>query len=195
MDTNRDYVTRMKMTIAFLRRQSVTGQGTVRLTVFHIQYVAFPCLAVMVFALIAKLFGIQPGNLAGTTCLFFAMLGRPSAYSVDHWANESTYKDAEKMSNEQLRAYLNNGNWHFIHVIYLLQLAVRGEDTSDEKRRVLQLLESEDEDKRIHALDAIRLVYPDLVEKLGDYEPREPLDICHAKVSKITNATAEGQIG
>lgn len=87
-------------------------------------------------------------------------------------------------TNEQLRDILHGSDFLFYRNA-LVELRKRGEDISQEVLPILDLLVSDDRDRRTVGSMILRELYPDLAARISDYKPFETPDICRQKIQKI----------
>jgi hypothetical protein len=93
-----------------------------------------------------------------------------------------------RSSNEELRAVIAEGEWKFWHSMALLNLAARNEDVRCELPHILAMLESDSVLTRRYGWDALRLVFDDETQLIGDYDPRALTEACREKTTKLREA-------
>lgn len=91
-----------------------------------------------------------------------------------------------RRSSAELRQSIAEGEWRFFnHTVALVTLASRREDVSVELPRIAKMLASDDVITRLHAWDALRMVFEEEAKRIGDYKPSEPAGVCRQKVSRF----------
>lgn len=159
--------------------------GYAHITIFHIMYIALPFAGFFLFGSIARVF-LEPGLVLGSIGITGAVCGFYLALRIDRWAWHDFCDSFKRMSTDELWAIVNNGQWNMMHTMALLNLAVRNQDISAEKKRVLELMGSERWEDRIHAQGTLRMVYTEDALKIDDYDPKEAVAICRMKVARLS---------
>lgn len=133
-------------------------------------------------------FGLA-GMLAGIIIGFFVghALGALASVLASRWM----FRTLSRASSPDLWAELNDADeWNFHHTTVLLQLAARGENVAPQLPRILLLLEADAAVTRRYGWDALRLVFTDVAERAGSFDPGAPPDECRAQVAQLRRAMA-----
>jgi hypothetical protein len=94
-------------------------------------------------------------------------------------------KQIQRKSNGELWEMVTADDLAFLHTYALLTLATREEDVSKELPRIINMLESDEVLTRVYGSDALRFVFTDEHKVISDYEPRNSVDKCRAKVALL----------
>jgi len=86
-----------------------------------------------------------------------------------------------RMATEELRVCLHGPTWEKNHWVFS-ELVRRKEDISQELEVVLSMLVAGDNVKRYHGITILKRFFPDLAEKVPEYEAFESLDTCKKKL-------------
>lgn len=97
-----------------------------------------------------------------------------------------------RMTTEELRAELRRPEREVNHHAFA-ELVRRGEDISQDLEVVLPMLVAGYNVKRIYGIKILRRFFPDLAEKLPEYDPLDSLDTCKKKV--LEAGLMEGSAG
>jgi hypothetical protein len=119
------------------------------------------------------LLGAPLGVIAGTLCGRLPFL---AALLFARW-------HLRRQSPAELRQRLRGDVWPAYH-LFLTELRRRGEDVTQELPLMLPLLTAEDPVKRIHGWAILRGMYPREAERIPDYNPGDPVEMCRAKMEK-----------
>lgn len=101
---------------------------------------------------------------------------------------EHIFKRMQKRSNAELTALIDKGDqgqWTFVQTLALSNLQARGEAVRPYLRRVLTMLESDNPRTRLFGRDALKLVFPELAVRIGDYNPGASTEECRRKVALL----------
>ena len=96
-----------------------------------------------------------------------------------------------RSSNDELWRTVNLGFWNFTQTFALLTLAGRSQDVRTQLPRVIGMLEADDQLTRVYGWDALRLVFDDEADAIGEYDPRAPAEACRMKVADLRQKMAE----
>jgi hypothetical protein len=161
----------------------MNGLQPTKITIF----VLFWLVAIAVSATLGGLIGANLFGISG--CVIGVILGFVLGNVLGQVPNRLALKymlwDIAKSTNEELRRQICFPEWNFGNTMALLQLAARGEEVRTELPRILEMLESEEELKRVYGWDALRFVFDKECELIGDYDPRASADNCRAKVATL----------
>jgi hypothetical protein len=152
------------------------------LTIFHVIWlVALPCAAVFGWGL-----GRNYGALGAlASAAFFGLL----AHIVWLWTVDLLHRYFMRQivasTNEELREAIAEPDWKFFHTMSLLALASRNEEVRCELPRILDMLESDTLLTRRYGWDALRIVFDEETKKIGDYDPRAPIEDCREHVAAL----------
>lgn len=157
-----------------------------RFTVFHVFFLAGLGLGALGgLALGQQWFGTMGSVIGG---IIGAVVGSMLGSIPIHLADRAFFADIEEASAEELREMVAGEDWNFRHTMALLNLAAHEEDVRGELPRILVMLESDSQLERLYGWDALRLVFPPETETIGDYDPRESVELCREKATKLRNA-------
>ena len=151
------------------------------LTVFHVvQLVALLAGGFVGAKLGHDLFGAG-GGVGGALLGGFVgwMAGRLPFLITFNWACRSF----RRQSTDALRVDLAS-KYYIAHLI-LAELMRRGEDIRQDLAVVVDHLSSDDCDRRRFGIACLRLGYPDLAQRLHDYEASESTETCRSKVARL----------
>ena len=153
-------------------------------------YVLFAILSAIVGYVLGFCIGMKYLNIYGG--IGFGLLGMIIGYYIgfipDHIAYKSLFKKIERSSNEDLWNIINiniDKEWDFRKTLALLELRIRNQDISKELSRVINVMESEDEETRLYGWDALRLVFRPEIDLIKNYDPRESANECRNKAEAI----------
>lgn len=92
-------------------------------------------------------------------------------------------------SSGRLRARIRGDEYYISHLL-LGELLRRGEDVSGELEPVLELLRSDDADRRRFGWACLQLAFPAEASKVGAFDPQEPVERCRERVAVIAGPRA-----
>ena len=96
-----------------------------------------------------------------------------------------------RSSDDELWRTVNLGFWNFTQTFALLTLAGRNQDVRTQLPRVIDMLEADDQLTRVYGWDALRLVFDNEANAMGDYDPRASTEACRSKVADLRQKMAE----
>jgi hypothetical protein len=153
-----------------------------RITVFHVIWLIVVSGVAVVGWVAGGYFGLT-GSVAST--VFSAFLAHIACRLFMDTLHRRWCDRLSQMTNEDLRAIVAHENWNFEHTMALLNLSARGEEVRCELPRILAMLESESVLTRRYGWDAVRLVFNDETQRLGDYDPRSSTADCQKRVAAL----------
>lgn len=104
--------------------------------------------------------------------------------------HKALFKELERSSTSKLWEIAGEDEWNFRNSLALLNLSVRGEDVKPVLPRIISMLESDSTLTRRFGWDALRLVYNDETNAIGDYDPLESLEECRRKIAVLKNSNS-----
>jgi hypothetical protein len=154
-----------------------------RITIFHVLwFVIVAVCGALGGSFGAKFLGVAGGIVGG---LIGVVIGHVVG-SLPVWLSTRLFfRKIRRSSDEELWKIVNLEFWNFSQTLALLQLAGRNQDVRGQLPRIIGMLEADDELTRIYGWDALRLVFDNETKAIGDYNPRDPLDQCRAKVTVL----------
>ena len=96
-----------------------------------------------------------------------------------------------RSSNDELWRIVNLRFWNFAQTFALLTLAGRNQDIRTQLPRVIDMLEADDQLTRVYGWDALRLVFDNEANAMGEYDPRASTGACRLKVADLRQRMAE----
>lgn len=99
------------------------------------------------------------------------------------FADRSIKLKLAKESSQQLRERLHRE--YFAALLILAQLMKRGEDISDELPWVIDLLKSEDKNRRIFGWRTLKFAFPKIAAQIAEYRPTDSTEKCRALASRL----------
>ena len=125
-------------------------------------------------ALVGAVLGLVLGTVAGRLPLLIAL----------KWANFGGKSVA------QLRQHFQNDEYYIFHLA-LTELLERGEDISAEKVAVLDLLATDDSDRRKFGWTCLQIAFPGLAEQIAGFDPEEPTNAHIEQIQRFRAENAE----
>ncbi len=119
------------------------------------------------------------GGLVGFVLGYFVSL------TLEDLADRAFFKEIDQSSNSKLWEIVGENEWNLRQSIALLSLGARGEDVQPVLPRIISMLESDSTLTRRYGWDALRLVYNEETNAIGDYNPRESVEECRRKVARL----------
>ena len=153
-------------------------------TIFHVFRLIGSIGGACLGAWLGLFFGVGWAIVGGIVGLF---IGTCVGILPEDWAHQSMMKELKEASNEKLRTMIARPEWRFDSTMALLQLAAREENVDSEFPRILNMLESDSVLTRRFGWDAMRIVFTDKLNRIENYDPKDPTERCRAKVNKLRN--------
>jgi hypothetical protein len=133
-------------------------------------------------------FGILGSIVCGVIGL---VIGHVVGKMPDVLGTKWLLRKLSRSSDEELWRTVNLGFWNFTQTFALLTLAGRNQDVRTQLPRVIGMLEADDRLTRVYGWDALRLVFDNEANAMGEYDPRASTEACRLKVADLRQRMAE----
>ena len=162
------------------------GLQYTRITLFRVLWFA----TVALFVAVGLVLGLRHlGTLGAIVGGVVGFVVGSLVGSLPSWVSDKLlFRWLQRSSSAELRSVVAADDWKFCHTMALLQLAARGEEVRGELPRILSMLESDSQLRRVYGWDALRIVFPKETRVIEHYNPRESTEACRNKAAGLRAA-------
>lgn len=147
----------------------------------------FKCVTVVAGILIGSKYGYIKFGVIGA--FVGSIIGSGAGFIVGRlpylYVAHLTQRNLENETSQRLRERLRSGNEFYIAHLLLAHLMKRGEGIGDELPFIINLLKSDDSDRRRFGWSALKLAFPETASMIAEYQPTDTTDKCQTIVSRL----------